>query len=150
MVARAALALGYILQTPLPLSPDDFEHDFATQASRDDFRALLSQASRAFVVESPSSDSTGETATSREAAYELAGRYINANSDLLIAIWDGKEARGRGGTGQVVDEATGIGIPVAWVPLTAPNEAKVLDADGTMHSLDALDAVVQRVLRRQS
>jgi hypothetical protein len=31
-----------------------------------------------------------------------AGKFIVDRSDALIAVWDGKEARGRGGTGDIV------------------------------------------------
>lgn len=148
MVARAALELGYELEAPLPLPPDDFERDFATQVSRDDFRSLLERAATAFVVERDGSSRAPES-DAREAAYERAGRYVNAQSDLLIAIWDGKAARGRGGTGQVVDEATDRGIPVAWIPLSAPNDSHLLDADGATRPLDAIDDVVRDTLMRR-
>ncbi len=36
-----------------------------------------------------------------EAFYE-AGKYIVENSDVVLAIWDGKEAQGLGGTGDIV------------------------------------------------
>ncbi len=46
-----------------------------------------------------------EARPSRAEAYQAAGRYILEQSELLITIWDGKQARGRGGTGQIVSEA---------------------------------------------
>src|SRR5207245_181823 len=43
-------------------------------------------------------------------------------TDLLIALWDGEEAKGIGGTGQIVREALQRGIPVVWVPWAAPGD----------------------------
>lgn len=44
-------------------------------------------------------------AESNSEAYERAGRYVASNCDVLIAIWDGKPARGKGGTAEVVQFA---------------------------------------------
>jgi hypothetical protein len=35
--------------------------------------------------------------------------------DVLLAIWDGQDAQGQGGTGGTVAEARARGIPVVWV-----------------------------------
>jgi hypothetical protein len=47
-----------------------------------------------------------------EEAYSAAGRYIVDHADRLVAVWDGAPARGRGGTGEVVEYARGAGVPV--------------------------------------
>jgi hypothetical protein len=51
-----------------------------------------------------------------EEAYWAAGKEIVDRSDLLIAIWDGKPARGLGGTGDVVNYARSRGksVHVIW------------------------------------
>jgi hypothetical protein len=49
------------------------------------------------------------------AAYEAVGRVTLDQSDLLLAIWDGDLAQGRGGTAQVVAEAVAQRIPVIHV-----------------------------------
>lgn len=41
-------------------------------------------------------------AKSEQDAYLAAGEYIASHSDLLIAVWDGKPAVGKGGTADVV------------------------------------------------
>ncbi len=107
LVAQRALAMpGTVLEVVLPLAPDDYERDFITQDSREEFRRLLKQA--AHVVSMP-------PASSRAMAYEAAGRYILDRSEALIAVWDGKEAQGQGGTGAVVAEARRRRLPIAWV-----------------------------------
>lgn len=147
LVAKSALRLGYELICPLPLAPPDFERDFASRESREEFHTLLARASAVFVVP-PSADESRAGDTSRTAAYERAGRYITDACGLLIAIWDGEEARGRGGTGQVVDEAVVLGVPVAWIPLDAPAQVVVRDVDGHLHQLCGISDVVRTALRR--
>lgn len=41
-------------------------------------------------------------AASNQDAYLAAGEYIAANSEVLIAVWDGKPAEGKGGTADVI------------------------------------------------
>ena len=49
------------------------------------------------------------------AAFEAAGLTTLAQSDILVAVWDGKPADGRGGTGQIVEEAARRGAPIIVV-----------------------------------
>ena len=51
-----------------------------------------------------------------EDAYEAAGRWIAAESQLLIAVWDGEPARGRGGTADTVAYARSLDheVQVIW------------------------------------
>ncbi len=47
-----------------------------------------------------------------EEAYFAAGRWIVDHADHLVAVWDGRPARGLGGTGDVVEYARRTGVPV--------------------------------------
>ncbi|MFL5350840.1 MAG: hypothetical protein ACJ8AT_39220 [Hyalangium sp.] len=47
-----------------------------------------------------------------EAAFLAAGRQVVERSDLLVAIWDGQSAVGRGGTADIVAYARESGRPV--------------------------------------
>jgi hypothetical protein len=49
---------------------------------------------------------------SRTEAYEQAGRYVVEHSDVLVAVWDGLSASGRGGTAEIVAWARGLGKAV--------------------------------------
>lgn len=51
-------------------------------------------------------------------AYYAAGAYIVDRSDVVLAVWDGRPARGHGGTADVVAYARLIGTPVVviWKP----------------------------------
>lgn len=53
----------------------------------------------------------GSGLESEPAAYETIGRLILEQSDILLAVWDGRPARGRGGTGDIVKVARGLHMP---------------------------------------
>ena len=96
LVAEIALQRGHALVAPLPLPVEAYEKDFAGQASRAQFRALLSRARRHFVVER----TAGED--SRNAAYRRAGLLVARDCDLLLALWDGLDSGKTGGTSDIV------------------------------------------------
>lgn len=103
LVARQALLRGASLEVVLPLPRDDYLADFTSEESKAEFRELLGQAS--VVTELPS---TGR----REEAYERAGRAAVDRSDVVLALWDGQAARGRGGTAEIVSYARQQCVPV--------------------------------------
>jgi hypothetical protein len=72
------------------------------------------------------------------------GRIVIEQSDLLIAIWDGEEARGRGGTASVVQDARERQLPVVWMGTRPPHAIHVLTG-GTEDAwiADRLDAVAR-------
>lgn len=106
IVARRALELlNAKLIVPMPLRKEDFLTDFSGE-SKLEFLELLNLADQ--VIELPPNQNRGE-------AYECAGRFILERIDVLIALWDGKPPKGRGGTGQMVAEARIRGLPVAWI-----------------------------------
>ena len=117
IVALEALAAGCELSCPLPFPQDEYLRDFATAASRAEFRALLGRATE--VIELPGSRATPE---GTEAAYAAVGGYIVGASDLLIAIWDGGSAHGSGGTADVVAAAVASRVPVVWIGALAPHQ----------------------------
>lgn len=108
--AHLALAQGYELMAPLPFTVEVYEEDFGEAASRAEYRALLDQASSVLEM-----DGSRATAQQTNEAYEAAGRLLLNQCDVLIAVWDGQDAQGRGGTGQIVAEAFGRDIPVVWI-----------------------------------
>ncbi len=95
----------------LPLQPSDYVDDFEDTSSTAEFERLLG-AAREVTVTGP--DESG----SRPSAYERAGLAVVAAVDLLIAVWDGAPARGRGGTAQIVAAARDRGVEVTVVPVT--------------------------------
>jgi len=103
IVAARVLARGGRLEAVLPLPAADYAADFAAAESREEFDALLSSAYLATVVPPDPAD------PSREAAYARAGSAVLETCDVLLALWDGTPARGRGGTAEVVAEARAAG-----------------------------------------
>lgn len=104
LAARRILARpGARLLVPLPLPSADYVTDFEFPET---FLSLLDRADE--VIELP-------LASTRNQAYEAAGRYVLNNCDVLIAIWDGQAAQGRGGTAEIVALARRRGLPLAWV-----------------------------------
>ena len=109
LVASAALRQNCDLMAVLPFARDLYLRDFVEQASRDDFSALLGCASTIIEL-----DGQYDPPGARKAGYASVGMNIVRHSDLLVAIWDGRSARGRGGTAEIVDYAVRNDCPVIW------------------------------------
>jgi hypothetical protein len=110
-VAKAALAVDATLVAVLPMCADDYRSDFADAASCAEFESLLAVATRVIVT---GSDAGGD----RAAAYERAGMVMLDTVEVLIAVWDGKPSRGRGGTAETIAAARSRGLDVMVVPVT--------------------------------
>jgi hypothetical protein len=116
-VADIALSFGYELEAIIPFAKNDYENDFERPVNSgitgakciDEFRSLLSRASNVLELDG------GRDAEA--ASYEAAGRVVARNADLLIAVWNGNEGAGRGGTADMVRFAVEQGVPVWWVPV---------------------------------
>lgn len=124
IVAEEAVALGWQLQSALPFAKHEYEKDFASPASRSEFRLLLAKAEK--VDELRGSRASRD---SRDSAYAAVGRLVLDSCDVLVAVWDGANARGEGGTAQMVREARESGMPVVWIPSEPPHEARLLPPD---------------------
>src|SRR5690242_6565852 len=84
LFASEAIALGFELDCPLPFSQAEYEKDFLTVESVNEFRDLLSRAEgRVLELDGPKPDAE------RYEAYESVGRVVLDQCDLLMAIWDG-------------------------------------------------------------
>lgn len=120
-VARMCMdEYGFHLVAVLPVPSDDYVQDFNRESSRETFLRLLAEARQ--TVEIPPQPS-------RDQAYEAAGRYVVDHCDVLIALWDGKPARGRGGTGEIVTYARMQNRPLVWIITGHPEGMQASDAD---------------------
>jgi hypothetical protein len=127
LVAEAALAEGFSLTCPLPFQAAEYEKDFATEESRDQFRRLLARADgRVLALD-------GARGDYEERSYEAVGRLVVRNCDLLIAIWDGGPSKGRGGTSDIVHYSAGFGPPIIWL--------HAADATAAPHWLEGVQAL---------
>ncbi|HEX2851833.1 MAG TPA: hypothetical protein VHO24_01250 [Opitutaceae bacterium] len=97
-----ARALGLSWHAILPLPKAEFTRDFSP-AEWARVESLLGAAESVRII--------SENGT-REDAYLDCGMETVTGSDVLLAVWDGEAARGKGGTGDVVEYATSLGQPV--------------------------------------
>jgi hypothetical protein len=112
IAAKAALARSMPLDVVLPCRQARYEVSFSDDGSRQEFKALLDAARATLVLPLPDH---GTEEDSLAAAYENAGLTVLAQSDILIAVWDGLPALGRGGTAEIVDEAARQGTPIVVI-----------------------------------
>ena len=107
LVAKEVLAApGALLVAVLPVARTDYLTDFTSAASRDEFLELIGRAHQ--IVELPPQ-------ASRDASYQSAGNYVVNHCDVLMTVWDGRDAQGKGGTGATVARARRKQIPLVWI-----------------------------------
>src|SRR5258708_14814823 len=95
------LSWNAILPMPLALFREDFDTDQWSLASHYLAKAISTQT----IPESPS----------REDGYLDAGYEVVHHSDVIIAVWDGLPARGKGGTGDIVTYAREVEKPLVII-----------------------------------
>lgn len=103
--AFAVLAAGGEIDVVVPAA--GYEKAFPTEASAFTFQALRSVARNVTTLPFNSAS---------EEAFLAAGHKVVDEADELIAIWDGKKAAGKGGTGDIVEyaEAQGKRTHIIW------------------------------------
>jgi len=94
------------LEVVLPFEADMYVQDFKSTSSLEEFHEFLSKAKK--VVTLPNGEG-------KEEAYARTGRYVVDNCDVLIALWDGNESAGKGGTADIVQYARTNRCPLFWV-----------------------------------
>ena len=128
LVAREALRQPHAsLIAVLPFAREEYERDFVTAVSRAEFDELLARAVRVECV-GQGCEEPGPVAQQqrREEAYAAVGRWVVEHADVLIAVWDGRQARGMGGTADAVAYARERGVPVLWVHAARPAGLELL------------------------
>jgi hypothetical protein len=110
IAAEVALSLGYELRAVMPSAADTYRAELLDEAARARFDRLVSAASSRFELPGDSGR--------RDHGYVMAGRATVAHCDILLAVWDGLPARGRGGTAEVVSLALSRGAPVVHLSTT--------------------------------
>ena len=114
LVVREVLSLPKAtLEAILPVEQSEYMQDFETAESRVEFEELISRAS---------SVKTIPVKGQRAKAYEQAGRYLVDQCDVLIALWDGEQAAGRGGTQEIVQYARDTKCPLIWTDTKKPEQ----------------------------
>lgn len=90
MFAQAVLDSGGKLDVIIPSS--GYEKTFDPEGAAQ-YRQLLRRASKSLTLKWPEPS---------EDAFLDAGHHVADTADVLIAVWDGHEARGKGGTADIV------------------------------------------------
>lgn len=101
LFAYTLLAAGGQLHVVIP--SDGYEQSFTSERARNAYTALLALAADRTKL---------PFATPNEDAYLAGGHEVADSCDILVAVWDGQEAVGKGGTGDVVAYARGRGLDV--------------------------------------
>jgi hypothetical protein len=141
LVAREAVNAGYQLNCVLPFQRDDYATDFSGVATRSEYYALLGAAQH--IVEL---DGSRDTPATTDAAYMAAGKHVVDHASVVIAVWDGADARGSGGTGDIVALALTCTIPILWISARLPHDIRLITGDGTGYEerpLTALGALIK-------
>jgi hypothetical protein len=102
LFTNQALGLGLAWHCVLPLPTAEFRKDFS-DAGWKQVEALLPEAEQVRVIAE-----NGE----REDAYLDAGMETVHACDVLLAVWDGEPARGKGGTADVIAYARELHKPL--------------------------------------
>jgi len=142
LAAKRALAKGWRLLAPLPFSKESYARDFSSD-DRGQLETLLSEAYAVAEL-----DGLRATPAHEERAYLQAGVVTVDQSDFVIAVWDGEEARGVGGTAMIKEEALSLGKPVIWVNAVADAPPVFLGPENkdTPMTPEAVHAVIDAVV----
>jgi hypothetical protein len=143
VAARVLRDATATLEVPLPLPADDYETDFRSKDSRLRFRELAARADSVWVV----------GGHGRADAYTRVGAYLVDSCDVLIAIWDGRPARGPGGTADILGLAEKQGMPTFVISAESPFVVRedLLPIKFTMiHGADRYNEMALRVQRGRS
>jgi len=135
------------IEAILPLRKEDYVRDFRSEASRQEFEALLGMARRPITLKGPSHRGdlfATDSGSDRRQAYEDVGRYVVDHCDVLIALWNGKPSGGKGGTAEIVEYARKRRRPMIVISTESPygialERGNMPDA-GALRQIEALNA----------
>jgi hypothetical protein len=96
LIFRKGKSMGIRLYALLPMNMEEYRKDFTNLAYRLEFESNLTFCTKVEIL---------ENSGKRPQCYQKLGEEIVKRSDALLAIWDGKPARGMGGTAEVIERA---------------------------------------------
>ncbi|HEY4645392.1 MAG TPA: hypothetical protein VIH25_03830 [Steroidobacteraceae bacterium] len=114
LFVQQARAIGLSWHAILPLPRAEFAQDF-TPAEWTIVEETLAKADHLRVISENGA---------REDAYLDCGMETVNGADVLLVVWDGQPARGKGGTADVVEYAKSIGKPVMVIDATTHDTRK--------------------------
>jgi hypothetical protein len=113
LAAEVALQLGARLVVPLPMPVDVYAADFVSAGSRAQFEHLLARAEIVPLPWPADVDELRKPGPLRDRQYQLAGLFVANHCHVLLALWDGRDNGGVGGTAQIVRYYLGGPLPGA-------------------------------------
>ena len=120
LVCSVARSMNIHISCVLPFPANEYLQDFTTpECARMASQAIDDAAARLVL---PGTRGEGDR------AYERANQIILTHSDILLAIWDGVRAAGRGGTGDVVQAAVDAGLPTVIVEPQSSTDVMLIRA----------------------
>lgn len=145
LVANAVLNFdeSSILEVALPLTLTDYLGTFdQSDDSRRSFYELYDKAAKKTVLRDVDLDNDPTVVIEEEEnrkdskkrlrkdAYERVGHYVVDKCDVLIAIWDRKEANGKGGTEEIVRYARSKNKPHIIIDANQPDKVERIKGSG--------------------
>jgi hypothetical protein len=133
LFVQTALAQRLAWHAILPFSDAEFQRDF-TSAGWQQVEHLLAQAAERFTVVGTAD---------RAEAYLDAGLETVDRADVMVAVWDGAAARGKGGTAEIITYARELQRPLVVIDalsgeVTEENFAHLGTADDWLDSINGL------------
>ena len=138
IAARAALKAGCRLTALVPFRPRDYETTFSSGVHKAVFRDLMRKADERVILSGSLRDAN--------AGYVAAGLETLNRSDVVLTIWDGKPAQGRGGTPEILQCALERRLPIIWID-AAKDRAPCLLQRSTFGRCPRLANIAQRAQR---
>jgi hypothetical protein len=135
VAAEVALTCGIKVRVPMPMAQPEYECDFTTAESLDEFRRLLAEASSQWEIRDDSSNQRSLSDSQvRAQKYAAVGDFIARRSHVLILLWDGRDNQKVGGT--------------AWVKKRREHWIKVVGQEGTAPGVFGYVGTIQIVTPR--
>jgi hypothetical protein len=122
LFAESCLELNIPLRILLPRPAEQFRADFDETSWQRTVRIM----ENAIAVEV-----TGRHESQSEQYYDCGIQTV-AESQLLVALWDGQPSRGTGGTQEIVSYARNTGHPIAWIH-SETSELQWVNKDALQH-----------------
>lgn len=114
IAAKSAHAVGYHVSAILPFVAEEYRNDFEGP-ELDEFEGALDAAHEIVALPGARSDPVG--------AYVHVGKALIDAADIMVAIWDGGEGNGPGGTAHVVELALESSVPVIHIAIDRDDES---------------------------
>lgn len=91
---------------PLPFNKEIYKTTFEDDNSNEEFKKLLDATYTCYELNNTyDQKEIKQNADTRNMLYKNVGEHVVENSDIIVAIWDGKPSNGVGGTAEIVEYA---------------------------------------------